>query len=110
MLSKEQFKKLSYDEKFQIVSDIYSNFSDSEGILKDLSDLLKVLGTNISDYLLDQMYILVYDLLESKKLELKEQEKKKLDKIKAKLSNLQQKEKKEKKKEEEQLDQLLENV
>ena len=66
MLTKEQFKWLSYDEKFKIIEDIYSNFSDSEGILKDLYELLKALNKEISDYLLNQMYNLVFDLMESK--------------------------------------------
>ena len=100
MLTKEQFKWLSYDEKFQIIEDIYSNFSDSEGILKDLYELLKALNKEISDYLLNQMYNLVFDLMESKKLKLKETEKEKLDKIKNKLNSLKikEQEKKDKKK------------
>lgn len=110
MLTKEQFKWLSYDEKFQIIEDIYSNFSDSEGILKDLYELLKALNKEISDYLLNQMYNLVFDLMESKKLKLKETEKEKLDKIKNKLNSLKIKEQEEKKQEEGKLEELLDNV
>jgi len=110
MLTKEQFKWLSYDEKFQIIEDIYSNFSDSEWILRDLYELLKALNKEISDYLLNQMYNLVFDLMESKKLKLKEKEKEKLAKIRNKLNSLKIKEQEEKKQEEENLDRLLENV
>ena len=110
MLTKEQFKWLSYDEKFQIIEDIYSNFSDSEWILRDLYELLKALNKEISDYLLNQMYNLVFDLMESKKLKLKETEKEKLAKIRNKLNSLKIKEQEEKKQEEENLDRLLENV
>jgi len=106
MLSKEQFNNLSYDKKLEIVVDIYSNFSNSEWFFKDLYDLLVAMGEDISEFLLNQMYALVYDLLQEKNLKFKEKEKEKIEKIKNKLEKLKQEELSEK----ENADDILEKI
>ncbi len=106
MLSKEQFNNLHYEKKLEIVTEIYSNFSNSEWFFKDLYDLLIAMGEDISDFLLNQMYALVYDLLQEKNLKFKEKEKEKIKKIKNKLEKLKQKELAEK----ENVDDILEKI
>lgn len=105
LLSKN-FKNLTKEQKIERLKSMLDVVREEWNIFQDFYDLIKILGQDISDNILETIYDLILWAMQAIKVEEIEENIEKMEKLRDYISNIKQKEKQE----EEDVDNLLKKL